>query len=553
MDWFRELFFGNSVAQIVLVYAITITVGVALGRVKIFGVSLGITWVLFVGIFLSHFGIHIEKEVEHTLKEFGLILFVFSIGLQVGPSFFASLKKQGLTLNLLALGIVAIGTVTMLCIHFITGTPVSVLAGVMSGAVTNTPGLGAAQQALNDIEANASAISTMNLGYAVAYPFGVIGIILVLITYQKVFRVNLTKEKENYEKKRLSNLTAPSKIHLNVENPHLFGKSLASLKGVFKTHYVISRLWRNGEIMLPCADTVLQQNDVLLIITSEEHFEEFKMVIGSESDLNLIEKQSSIVSRRIVVTQKKVLNKPLKDLTLGRTDYNITRVDRSGIEFIANSDTILQIGDIVTVVGHETAVESFAKILGNSLKRLDHPDLVPIFFGIALGVIFGSLPCFIPGIPAPIKIGLAGGPLIIALLISRFGSKVGLATYVTNSAALMIREIGIVLFLASVGLSSGEHFVEILTQGDGVLWMGYGALITLIPLIIIACIARFSVRCSFFEVCGLLSGASTDPPALAFATQTAGSDAPAVTYATVYPLTMICRILMAQLVILFFA
>lgn len=555
MDWLLELFTKDSVAHSVLIYGLVIAIGVTLGKVKIFNISLGITWVLFVGILASHFHLLINKEVEHFAREFGLILFVYSIGLQVGPGFISSLKKQGLTLNLLAGALVLTGALVTVIIHLITNTPIAVMAGIMSGAVTNTPGLGAAQQALADIKASGGVVDIPNLGlgYAVAYPFGVIGIILVLIFFRYIFKVDLAKEKAIHKERLLKGIPAPSTINLEVENPQLFNQPLRIIKSIINTKLVISRIYHDGEIRTPDAGTILHKDDIILVVAPKEDFEKLKILVGKQSELDLIQMKSNIISRRIVVTKDEVTYKTIGEQRfLNSQEFTITRVSRAGIEFVATTDTVFQIGDIVTVVGREDVVNLFAKVLGNSLKRLDHPNLAPIFFGIVIGVLFGSIPFAIPGIPAPVKIGLAGGPLIVAILMSRFGPKLYLTPYVTQGANLMLREIGIVLFLASVGLSSGEHFVEILVKGDGLYWMALGVIITLAPLLVIGFLAKLIFKCSYFEICGLLSGASTDPPALAFATFSAGSDAPAITYATVYPLTMILRILMAQMMILIF-
>lgn len=555
MNWLFDLFTKDSVAHAVLIYGLVIAIGVTLGKIKIFNISLGITWVLFVGIIASHFHLLINKEVEHFAKEFGLILFVYSIGLQVGPGFVSSLKKQGLSLNILAAGVVLTGVLVTVTIHYITGTPIAVMAGIMSGAVTNTPGLGAAQQALADLKSSGLYTETPNLGlgYAVAYPFGVIGIILVLIFLRYIFKVDLSKEKAVHKERLLQGMPAPSTINLEIDNPQLFNQPLKIIKSIINTKIVISRIYHDGEISTPDSETILHEGDIILAVAPKEDFGKLKILVGKESEVDLIKMKSNIISRRIVVTKEEVTYKTIGNQRfINNQDFTITRISRAGIEFVATSDTVFQIGDIVTAVGREEAVTLFAKVLGNSLKRLDHPNLAPIFFGIVIGVIFGSIPFAVPGIPAPVKIGLAGGPLIVAILMSRFGPKLYLTPYVTQGANLMLREIGIVLFLASVGLSSGEHFVEILVNGDGLYWMSYGVIITLIPLLIMGFVAKLVFKCSYFEICGLLSGASTDPPALAFATYSAGSDAPAITYATVYPLTMILRILMAQMMILVF-
>lgn len=556
MDWLLDLFTKDSVAHAVLIYGLVIGIGVMLGKVKVYNVSLGITWVLFVGIFASHFHLLINKEVQDFVREFGLILFVYSIGLQVGPGFVSSLRKKGLALNLLAALLVLTGALVTVVIHYATHTHIAIMAGIMSGAVTNTPGLGAAQQALADLRASGMHMNIPNLGlgYAVAYPFGVIGIILVLLVLRFIFKVDLVKENSLYKESILQAQPAPSTINLQVDNPLLFNQPLRVIKSIINTRLVISRIHHDGTISTPDAETTLHQGDIILAVAPKEEFEKLKLLVGKESEVDLRKIKSNLISRRIAVTKEEVTYKSIGEQRfINNPDYTITRVSRAGIEFVATAETIFQIGDIVTVVGREEAVTLFSKVLGNSLKRLDHPNLAPIFFGIVVGVLFGSIPFTIPGIPAPVKIGLAGGPLIVAIFMSRFGGKFYLTPYVTQGANLMLREIGIVLFLASVGLSSGEHFVEILVKGDGLSWMLYGVAITLIPLLTVGLVAKFAFKCSYLQICGLLSGASTDPPALAFATFSAGSDAPAVTYATVYPLSMILRILTAQMMILIFA
>lgn len=557
MNWLLDLFTNtDSVAHAVLIYGLIIAIGVTLGKVKVYNISLGITWVLFVGIFASHFHFLVRKEVLDFIREFGLILFVYSIGLQVGPGFVSSLKNQGFSLNFLAAILVVSGVSVAVVIHYTTGTPIATMAGIMSGAVTNTPGLGAAQQALSDLKTSGMQLDVPNLGlgYAVAYPFGVVGIILVLLVLRFIFKVDLKNEKAIYKQKLLKAKPAPSTINLHVENPQLFNQPLKIIKSIINTQLVISRIYHEGEIKTPDSETILHEGDTILAVAPKEDFEKLKILVGKESATDLLKIKSNIVSRRIVVTKEEVTYKTVGEQRfMNNSDFTITRINRAGIEFVATADTAFQIGDIVTVVGREETVNLIGRVLGNSIKRLDHPNLAPIFFGIVIGVLFGSIPFAIPGIPVPVKIGLAGGPLIIALLMSRFGGKLYLPCYITQGANLMLREIGIVLFLASVGLAAGEHFVEILVKGDGLMWMLYGVAITLIPLLITGLIAKFIFKCTYFEICGLLAGASTDPPALAFATYSAGSDAPAVTYATVYPLSMILRILMAQMMILIFA
>lgn len=555
MNWLIQLLTEHSIAQTVIVYGLVIAIGVTLGKIKIWGVSLGIAWVLFAGILASHFHIIVDKTTEHFLRDFGLILFVYAIGLQVGPGFFASLKKQALSVNLLAATVVLLGVSIAVLFYFLTNNNIGVITGVLSGAVTNTPGLGAAQQAIVDLNLAAKGINPAQIGlaYAIAYPFGVIGIILVLLILKKVFRVDLKKEQEKHVETLKQNVNQPIAVNLEVSNNLLYNKPLQSIYSLIKEPFVVSRMYHNQEIMPPNPDTLLAEGDVLLVVATQPVIHQLKMIVGDESTMKLQEQQGVLISRRIVVTRKNVTYKNMSELeVLNRSDCNITRINRAGIEFIASANTMLHLGDQVTVVGTESGIKEMANALGNSLKRLEVPDLGPVFTGIVLGVVFGSIPIAIPGVPVAVKLGLAGGPLIVALFLSQFGNKFYLNNYTTHSANLMLREIGIVLFLASVGLSSGEHFVDILNSGQGWYWMAMGAAITVIPLLIVGFIARYAFRKNFFEICGLLSGASTDPPALAFAIQMAGNDTPSVTYATVYPLTMILRILAAQALILVF-
>lgn len=557
MNWFTQLFTEHSIAQAVVVYGCIIAIGIMLGKIRIYNISLGITWVLFVGIIAAHFGITVHAETQHFLKEFGLILFVYSIGLQVGPGFFASLKKQALGVNALAALVIILGVGITILLLYLSGNNIGIMTGIMSGAVTNTPGLGAAQQAIKDMQLASKGIDTsvVGLAYAVAYPFGVVGIILVILLLKKICRVDIAKEQMKINRLQRLNPSAPVAINLIVQNPLLFGKPLGEIRSIVRRPYVISRMQHKDKIFSPTTETILSEGDILVIVTSKAVVTQLKLVVGPESEVNLLRQENNhnLISRRVVVTNKDATHKKLQEMDiLNRSDFSITRINRAGVEFIASDDIILHIGDQVTIVGTESGIKEIAKRLGNSLKRLDTPDLAPIFTGVVLGVILGSIPIAIPGIPVPVKIGLAGGPLIISLLLSEFGNRFYLTNYTTHSANLILREIGIVLFLASVGLGSGEHFAEILSGGEGWYWMAMGAAITFFPLLITGLLAHFVFRKSFFEISGLLAGASTDPPALAFAIQSAGNDTPSVTYATVYPLTMILRIVAAQLLILFF-
>jgi putative transport protein len=555
MIWLIDLFTKETVAHTILVYSLIIVVGVFLGKRKIAGISLGITFVLFAGIAAGHFGLSANHLVIEFVKDFGLILFVFSIGLQVGPGFFSSFRKGGLSLNLMALIIVFLGGATTVAIHYITGMSLPMLVGVMSGAVTNTPGLGAAQQTLTQVAGNNSVtvVPEIGLGYAVAYPFGVLGIILTMYAIRKFMRIDVQKELEQFNQDQHPAETLPERISIHVKNPQVFGKTIVELSGMIRHELVISRILRNGELMLASSETVVQENDIILIVTQKGFIKEIVGIIGSESEMDLTAKSGRLISRRIMVTNKEVFGKDLGSLKI-RTRYNIniTRVYRSGIELVASPNLRLQMGDRLTVVGDEKSMEKVIAQLGNSIKRLNEPNIVPIFIGILLGVVLGSIPFNIPGISNPIRLGLAGGPLIVAILLSKYGYRFSLVSYTTASANLMLREIGIVLFLASVGLVAGEKFISTLLSGDGLVWMGYGAIITLLPLIIVGFYSRIYLGKNYLEVCGLLSGSMTDPPALAFANSIAQSEAPAVAYATVYPLVMFLRIFIAQLLILLF-
>lgn len=550
--WLHELFTETSIAQSVVIYGLVIAIGIWMGRIKIFGISLGITWVLFAGLIMSYSGVEIDLGTEHFIKEFGLILFVYSIGLQVGPGFWASLKKNALTNNLLALAIVACGVLITVILYMLSKNSISVMAGVMSGAVTNTPGLGAAQAAVSDMHITGVDKSLITLAYAVAYPFGVFGIIGALLLLKKIFKVNIDKEQELHRKLDVLRANRPVSIHLQLENKQLIGQPLRKLFGLLKRHVVVSRMYHKGEIITPTPDLILSENDVLLIVGSKQEIEQLKLLIGPPSTMDLkTAKESALLSTNIVVTRTAVTHKRLGDIPeLHQHDFTLTRLNRAGIEMVPHGDMFLQLGDTIKVVGTEGGIKLVTQAVGNSLKKLEVPDLAPIFMGIVLGVILGSIPLQFPNMPVAVKIGMAGGPLIIALTLSRFGNLFYLNNYTTNSANLMIRELGISLFLASVGLSSGKNLSIAFEGGTAWSWMGMGILITIIPLLLVGFIAHKFFKKTFFEVCGLLAGASTDPPALAFATKLAGNDIPSITYATVYPLTMILRIVAAQLLIL---
>lgn len=558
MNWINDLLWGEGIGHSILLLSFVIAAGIQLGKIKVFGVSLGITLVLFVGIILGHFGFTINHNVIHFFKEFGLILFVYSVGMQVGPGFFSSFKQGGITLNMLACGIVFLGVLTAVILHYATGIPMPTMVGILSGAVTNTPGLGAAQQAFSDMHGVSD--NTIALGYAVAYPLGVIGIILSIILIKYIFRVSFDKENEQLNSEDSSHTNEAKPISLIVKNPAIFNKTVAELSNLLEPRdFVISRVWRdsNKQIEIASANTVLQENDKVFVITTETDAETIKTFIGEEIDMERkqwIRMESQFINRRILITKPELNGKRLGQLKLRKLyGINITRINRAGVDLVAKPGLTLQVGDRVNVVGTETAVSNVEKVLGNSMKRLNEPNLITIFVGIALGIVLGSIPISFPGIPQPVKLGLAGGPLVVAILISRFGYHYKLITYTTQSANLMLREIGITLFLACVGISAGDGFVDTIVNNGGFAWIGYGFIITFVPLMIIGCIGRYFCKVNYFTLMGLIAGSTTDPPALAYSNATAGNDAPSVGYATVYPLTMFLRVLTAQLLILFFA
>ena len=556
----KDLFLGQGVAHTILLLAFVIGVGIYLGRFKVKGVSLGSTWILFVGILVSHFGFRADSEILHFVKEFGLILFVFSIGLQVGPGFFHSFKSGGVKMNLLAAMNILLAVAVTWVISATTGEDLRTMVGVMSGAVTNTPGLGAAQQTfvdvasaggLDPVEASRAA-SGLASGYAVAYPIGVIGVIAVLILGKSLFKIDAAKELSELES-REDNAGQARRMHLAVENPAIFGKKLYDILREFGGDFVVSRIMKGEEVVFPTGDTVLEEGDKVLVVTSQDEVDKLRILFGQEVPMHVgdwVEKDHHLVTRRVTVTKSSLTGKKLKDLHFrGAYEVSVTRVIRSGVELVARPDLYLQMGDALICVGAEENIKRVAQTVGNSSGALDKPNLVPIFLGIVVGIIFGSLPIRFPGIPQAIKLGLAGGPLIIAILIGHFGPRYKITTYTTMSANLMIREIGIALFLAAVGLGAGENFVSSIVSG-GYWWILYGALITIVPLCITFVIARVFAHLNFYQICGLISGSCTNPPVLAFAQGMYGSDYSSVNYATVYPLSMFLRVLVAQLLIL---
>ena len=559
MELLRNLFegyphlWGGGVAHSVLILSLVSAFGIMLGKVKIAGISLGVTLILFVGIVFGHFNLNLDEHLLHFLKEFGLILFVYSIGLQVGPGFFSAFKKGGFTLNMLAVLVVFVSVLITIILHFFTGIPITTMVGILSGAVTNTPGLGAAQQANSDL--NGIDAPEIALGYAVAYPLGVIGCILALLALKYLLHINTAKEEMEADRGlgHLQELTVRP-ISVQIRNEAVEGKKIKDIKPLLNRAFVISRIRHHegdGKAELVNADTVLHVQDEILFIANPIDVEAIIAFFGKKINVEWEQSDKNLISRRILITKPELNGKSLAQLKI-RNNFgaNITRVNRSGVDLVAAPQLQLQMGDRVTIVGSELAVSHTEKILGNSLKRLNHPNLITIFLGSSLGCILGSLPFMFPGIPQPVKLGLAGGPLIVSILISRFGPQYKLITYTTMSANLMIREIGISLFLACVGLGAGKGFVDTIIYEGGYVWIAYGAIITVVPLLIGGLIGRFAWKLNYYTLIGVLSGTNTNPPALAYSSDLTSCDAPAVGYATVYPLAMFLRVLTAQILIL---
>lgn len=561
MDWIVYLFTNTeSVAHIALLYAIVIAIGVYLGKIKIGGISLGVTFVLFAGILAGHVGFTGPKEILTFVQDFGLILFVFMIGLQVGPGFFESFKKGGVTLNMLSASAILLNILVMFGCYYLffdTSNPnnLPMMVGTLYGAVTNTPGLGAANEALLSVFPN-GAPSIAN-GYACAYPLGVVGIIGATILIKYICKINTADEEEQLNEEDAANPHAKAhNMHLRVENAYITGRTLREVSEFLNRDIVCSRLLHNGEVSIPNSKTKFEVGDELLVVCAEADAEAIKAFIGPEVEAEWDREKDEVqhfVSRRIIVTRPEMNGK-----TLGKMHFssvygvNVTRISRQGMDIFAGRNHHFHVGDKILVVGPEENVNRVAEIMGNSVKRLDAPNIATIFVGIMVGIIFGSLPFAIPGMPVPLKLGIAGGPLIIAILIGRFGYRMKLVTYTTTSANMMLREIGLVLFLASVGIKAGAGFWDTVVQGDGLKYVGCGFLITVIPILIIGTIARLKFKFNYFTIMGMLAGTYTDPPALAYANASCSKEAPAVGYSTVYPLSMFLRIFTAQIVVLFF-
>ncbi len=558
MDWIIDLFqTTDSVAHIVLLYSIVIAIGVLLGKIKFGGISLGVTFVLFAGILAGHIGFTAPVNILTFIQDFGLVLFVFMIGLQVGPGFFESFGASGVKLNILAASAILLNILVMFGCYYIffdTSNPhnLPMMVGTLYGAVTNTPGLGAANEALNTVFS--SNLPQIASGYACAYPLGVVGIIGATIAVRYICGVRLEKEEEDLERLEGENANVkPHKMHVQVSNAYLEGKTLMQVHNFLNRDFVCSRILHDGHVSLPNRDTIFYVGDQLYVVCAEADAEAIIAFIGPQIEVDWEQQDQPLVSKRVLVTRPSMNGKTLGQLHLSRVHgVNVTRLTRQGMDIFASASLPLQVGDRIMVVGPEDAVNRVANMMGNSIRRLDAPNIATIFIGIIIGIIFGSLPIAIPGMPVPMKLGIAGGPLIIAILIGRYGYKIHLVTYTTTSANMMLREIGLVLFLASVGIKAGAGFWETVAQGDGLLFVLTGFLITILPILIICTIARLRYRFNYFTIMGMLAGTYTDPPALAYANSVCSKEAPAVGYSTVYPLSMFLRILTAQIIVLFF-
>lgn len=559
MDWLINLFTTtDSVAHIVLLYAIVIAVGVYLGKIKIGGISIGVTFVLFAGIAAGHIGFTAPTNILSFLQEFGLILFVFMIGLQVGPGFLESFRKGGITLNLLSTVMVVLNVIVMFACYYIffdTSDPknLPMMVGTLYGAVTNTPGLGAANETLYSIF-DKGEVPQIASGYACAYPLGVLGIIGATIAIKYIFGIKLEKEEEELAKEEEDNDDVePHFMDLEVTNLYLEGKTLAQVHNILNRDFVCSRILHDGHVSIPNGSTIFHIGDKLFVVCAENDAEAIIAFIGPTINVDWKKQDEPMVSKRILVTRSSINGKTLGQMHFSSAyGVNVTRVTRQGMDLFAIPSLSLQVGDRIMVVGPEDAVNRVAAVMGNSIKRLDAPNIATIFVGVFIGILFGSIPVAIPGIPVPIKLGIAGGPLIIAILIGRYGYKVHLVTYTTTSANMMLREIGLMLFLASVGIKAGDGFLETVIQGDGVKYVYTGFLITIIPILIIGIIARKKYKFNYFTIMGMIAGTYTDPPALAYANSICSKEAPSIGYSTVYPLSMFLRIFTAQIIVLFF-
>ena len=555
MNWLQEAFLEPTMVQAVIIISLVSALGLYLGRIKIFGISLGITFVFFAGILAGHLGIVVNKDMLYFAQSFGLILFVYALGLQVGPGFFSSLKKGGVAMNMMGLGVILLGLIMTVSLHWVTGVSLSNMVGLLCGAVTNTPALGAAQQALLQIDpANTKGVTDMALACAVAYPLGVVGVILAIIILRALF----ADKKQKDLKEQRDTTTYVAEFH--VSNPAIYEKSIKDVMKLTDKHFVISRVWRNGKVSIPTSDTLLHEHDHLLIISVKSDVENIKVLFGEQEnvdwnkadiDWNAIDSQ--LTSRRIAVTRNRVNGVKLGSLRL-RNLYgiNITRVNRAGIDLLASPDLRLQIGDRLTIVGEANSVNTVGKILGDEIKRLNNPNLLAVFIGISLGMLLGALPITLPGMSTPVKLGIAGGPIIVGILMGAFGPRFHLTTYTTMSANLMLRQLGIIIYLAGLGIDSGVHFFETVFRAEGLLWIGLGFLLTIVPVLIVGFIASQFFKLDYAHNVGMLCGSMANPMALSYANTTVDGDEPSVSYATVYPLSMFIRVISAQLVLMLF-
>lgn len=548
----------SDIALTVSVLAMVAVIGLWIGNVKIRGVGFGIGGVLFGGIIVGHFvdqlGITLSADMLHFIQEFGLILFVYTIGIQVGPGFFASLRVSGLRLNLFALGIVVMGGLVTAIVHKLFSVPLPVVLGIFSGAVTNTPALGAGQQILRDLGISSGVVDQMGMSYAMAYPFGICGILLTMWLVRVLFRVNVEDEAQKHESTLTYGHQLIKTINIRVENPNLNNLMIQDVPILNSAKIICSRLKREETLMVPSPATVIQTGDLLHLVGQPEDLHNAQLVIGQEVDVSLSTRGTDLRVERVVVTNEKVLGKKLRELRAKEQyDVVISRLNRAGVELVASPSASLQFGDILNLVGRPSSIDAVANIVGNAQQKLQQVQMLPVFIGVGLGVLLGSLPLYVPGFPAALKLGLAGGPLIMALILGRIGSVGKLYWFMPPSANLALRELGIVLFLAVVGLKSGGDFIETLTQGDGMSWIGYGILITGLPLLTVGILARMLAKMNYLTLCGMLAGSMTDPPALAFANNLHGtSGAAALSYATVYPLVMFLRIITPQLLAVLF-
>ena len=555
MNWLQEAFLEPTMVQAVIIISLVSALGLYLGRIKIFGISLGITFVFFAGILAGHLGIVVNKDMLYFAQSFGLILFVYALGLQVGPGFFSSLKKGGVAMNMMGLGVILLGLIMTVGLHWVTGVSLSNMVGLLCGAVTNTPALGAAQQALLQIDpANTKGVTDMALACAVAYPLGVVGVILAIIILRALF----ADKKQKDLKEQRDTTTYVAEFH--VSNPAIYEKSIKDVMKLTDKHFVISRVWRNGKVSIPTSDTLLHEHDHLLIISVKSDVENIKVLFGEQEnvdwnkadiDWNAIDSQ--LISRRIAVTRNRVNGVKLGSLRL-RNLYgiNITRVNRAGIDLLASPDLRLQIGDRLTIVGEANSVNTVGKILGDEIKRLNNPNLLAVFIGISLGMLLGALPITLPGMSTPVKLGIAGGPIIVGILMGAFGPRFHLTTYTTMSANLMLRQLGLIIYLAGLGIDSGVHFFETVFRAEGLLWIGLGFLLTIVPVLIVGFISSQFFKLDYAHNVGMLCGSMANPMALSYANTTVDGDEPSVSYATVYPLSMFIRVISAQLVLMLF-